>query len=394
MMDINGLVKKFYQVFGDDGKPRVFFAPGRVNLIGEHTDYNGGNVFPCALDIGTYAVARKREDNLIRGYSSNIESFGIIEAQIESLSHEVGHDWFNYPKGVVSTLGSHGHSIENGFDVLYHGTIPNGSGLSSSASLEILTGVVVRDLFDLEVTMMELVKISKQAENEFNGVNCGIMDQFAVGFGKKNHAVLLDCNTLEYEYTPIELGGNFLVIGNTNKKRTLAASAYNQRCKETANALKALQSALEIKSLGELSIEEFEKNKHLIEDGIERKRAKHAVYENQRTIQAVKELNGGNIHGFGQLMNESHKSLKEDYEVTGEELDTMVQLAWNHKGTIGSRMTGAGFGGCTVSIVKEDLVESFIEKVGQGYEEIIGYPATFYVVAVGDGPRELTEVLR
>lgn len=382
------LKEKFFEVFGENSE-KEFFSPGRVNLIGEHTDYNGGNVFPCAIDRGTYALIKTRNDNRFRMYSENFEKIGIIEFSLDKLENEKAHDWANYPKGVIKMFIDAEYKIDKGFDILFYGNIPNGAGLSSSASIEILTAVILKNIFGLNIDMIEMVKLGQKTENLFIGVNSGIMDQFAVGMGKKDHAVLLDCNTLKYEYVPVILKDEVIVISNTNKRRGLADSKYNERRGECETALKDLQEKLKIKALGELSIEEFEENKGLIKNEVNRKRAKHAVYENQRTIKAQKELSAGNLEEFGKLMNQSHESLRDDYEVTGKELDTLVELAWKQDGVIGSRMTGAGFGGCTVSIVKKDKVDDFIKNVGKGYKEKIGYDADFYIVEVSEGPREL-----
>ncbi len=382
------LKEKFIERFGiEHGKE--FFSPGRVNLIGEHTDYNGGNVFPCAIDKGTFALVKKREDNKFRMYSENFEHLGVIEFYLEKLENEKEHDWANYPKGVIKMFLNQGYRIDRGFDVLFYGNIPNGAGLSSSASIEIATAVILKDLFQLDIEMTEMIKLCQKAENLFIGVNSGIMDQFAVGMGKKDHAILLDCNTLKYEYVPVILEEEVIVISNTNKRRGLADSKYNERRGECEKALSELQEKLKINALGELTIEEFEENKNLIKDEVRRKRAKHAVYENQRTLKAQKELSDGNLSEFGKLMNQSHESLRDDYEVTGIELDTLVEIAWEQEGVIGSRMTGAGFGGCTVSIVRTDKVESFIKNVGEKYKEKIGYDADFYIVEVSEGARIL-----
>lgn len=387
---VNELILDFEKIFGDKMGVEAYFAPGRVNLIGEYTDFNGGHVFPCALTFGTYAVARKREDKLVRLYSKNFEQLGIIEFNVDELINKKEHDWANYPKGVVWAFNQEGFSIEKGFEVLFYGNIPNGAGLSSSASIEVVTSVVIKDLFNLDLDMIKMVQISKLAENKFIGVNCGIMDQFAIGMGKENCAVLLDTNTLKYIYSEIDLIDASIVIANTNKRRGLADSKYNERRAECESALKDLQSELNIKSLGELNEEEFEKNKHLIKNSIDAKRAKHAVYENQRTIKAVEALKQNDFETFGLLMNASHVSLRDDFEVTGVELDTLVELSWKQKGVIGSRMTGAGFGGCTVSIVKNDCIDDFIENVGEAYAEKIGYGASFYVAKIGDGARKLS----
>ena len=382
------LYDKFKELFGYEAESK-FFSPGRVNLIGEHTDYNGGHVFPCAIHKGTYALVKKRDDKKFRMYSENFENLGIIEFLLDNLVNEKEHKWVNYPKGVVKMFIEAGYKIDSGFDVLFYGNIPNGSGLSSSASIEIVTSIILKDLYNLDIDMVEMVKLSQKAENQFIGVNSGIMDQFAVGMGKKDNAILLDCNTLKYGYAPVILKDEVLVIGNTNKKRGLADSKYNERRAECEEALKDLQKELDIQSLGELSVEEFNKSEKLIKNEINRKRAKHAVYENQRTIKAQKELMEGNLEEFGRLMNESHVSLRDDYEVTGIELDTMVEIAWNQEGVIGSRMTGAGFGGCTISIVKKDAVDKFIENVGKEYKEKVGLDADFYVVNISDGAKKL-----
>lgn len=382
------LYNKFKNLFGYEAESK-FFAPGRVNLIGEHTDYNGGHVFPCAIHKGTYALVKKRDDKKFRMYSENFENLGIIEFLLDNLVNEKKHKWVNYPKGVVKMFIEAGYKIDSGFDVLFYGNIPNGSGLSSSASIEIVTSIILKDLYNLDIDMVEMVKLSQKAENQFIGVNSGIMDQFAVGMGKKDNAILLDCNTLKYSYAPVILKDEVLVIGNTNKKRGLADSKYNERRTECEEALKDLQKELDIQSLGELSVEEFNKSEKLIKNEINRKRAKHAIYENQRTIKAQKELMEGNLEEFGRLMNESHVSLRDDYEVTGIELDTMVEIAWNQEGVIGSRMTGAGFGGCTISIVKKNAVDKFIANVGKEYKERVGLNADFYVVNISDGAKKL-----
>lgn len=380
------LLNKFAEVFGSNDDAKVYFAPGRVNLIGEHTDYNGGHVFPCALTIGTYGVARKREDKVLRFYSMNFEELGILESSVENLKPEKEADWTNYPKGVMWAFQEKGFSVDCGMDLLLYGNIPNGSGLSSSASVEVLTGFILRDFYGFEVTNQDLALIGQYSENKFNGVNCGIMDQFAIAMGKKDNAIFLDTAALSYTYAPLALKGIKLVIGCTNKKRGLGDSKYNERRSECETALSELQKVVDVKSLGELTEEQFEQYKSAIQNEVRMRRAKHAVYENQRTIKAVEALQNNDIAKFGQLMNDSHTSLSEDYEVTGIELDTMVEAAWKQEGVIGARMTGAGFGGCTVSLVEEDKVDSFIREVGNIYEEKIGYAADFYVVDIGDGP--------
>ena len=385
---VNKLKADFKRIFERESED-VFFSPGRVNLIGEHTDYNGGHVFPCALSFGTYGVVSKRNDKKVRMYSLNFEEIGIVEFDLDSIKYDKKHDWVNYPKGVVKVIQDKGNNIEHGLDILVYGNIPNGAGLSSSASLELLMAVILNDTFNLNIDMVDMVKYSQEAENKFIGVNCGIMDQFAIGMGQDKCAILLDCNTLKYRYSEINMEGCSIVIGNTNKRRGLADSKYNERRSECERALSNLQTKLDIKSLGELSEEEFETNKELIENEIDRKRAKHAIYENQRTLKAVKALEDNNLELFGQLMVGSHVSLRDDYEVTGIELDTLVSLALKQDGVIGSRMTGAGFGGCTVSIVRNESVGNFIENVTKGYEEVIGYEPTFYVASISNGTRKI-----
>lgn len=382
------LKENFTKVFKEDFE-HVYFSPGRVNLIGEHTDYNGGHVFPCALSIGTYALVAERKDGKVCAYSMNFENLGIIEFSLDNMVNDKKDDWANYPKGVMKTFEDHGHKLTNGFNVLFFGNIPNGSGLSSSASLEVLTGTIINDLFGFNVDMIDIVKMSQEAENKFIGVNCGIMDQFAVGMGKYNNAILLDCNTLKYEYSEIDLKGYKILIGNTNKKRGLADSKYNERRSQCETALHEIQKVKNINALGELTEEEFEEVKNVITDPVNRKRAKHAVYENQRTIKAVKALERDDLELFGKLMVDSHNSLRDDYEVTGIELDTLVELILKNDGVIGSRMTGAGFGGCTVSIVKDEAVDEIIKNVTPAYKEKIGYEPSFYVVTIADGARKL-----
>ncbi len=381
--------KKFEEIFGDTEGAQVYFAPGRVNLIGEHTDYNGGHVFPCALTIGTYGVARKRQDNVLQFYSMNFEKLGVIGCTLDDLTPSPEAGWTNYPKGVMWAFEQRGMKLPCGMDILLNGNIPNGSGLSSSASVEVLTGYILRDLFGFEVSNQDLALIGQYSENNFNGVNCGIMDQFAIAMGKENSAIFLDTADLSYEYAPIKLEGAKIVIACSNKKRGLGDSKYNERRSECETALAELQKVVSVKSLGELTEEAFEQYKGAIDSDVRRKRAKHAVYENQRTLQAVAALKDGNISLFGELMNASHVSLRDDYEVTGIELDTLVEEAWKVEGVIGSRMTGAGFGGCTVSLVKDEAINTFIEKVGTAYLEKIGYAADFYVVEIGNGPCKL-----
>lgn len=380
------LRSKFNEVFKKE--KLYFFAPGRVNLIGEHTDYNGGHVFPCALSFGTHCVFCKRDDKKVRLYSLNFPEKGIIDADLSTISYDKKQDWANYPLGVIKTLQNHGYNINQGFELMFWGDIPNGAGLSSSASIELATAVAMNKVFNLYIPQVELVKFCQEAENKFVGMNCGIMDQFAIGMGKEGCAVLLDCNTLNYEYAPLDLKGVSIVIMNTNKRRELADSKYNERRSECERALKELQRKLPIKSLGDLSIDEFEKNKELITNLTDRKRAKHAVYENQRTLQAVERLKAGDLKTFGKLMNESHISLRDDYEVTGKELDTLAEAAWQQPGVLGARMTGAGFGGCAIALVQDADVKHFIDNVGKIYREKTGLQADFYIASVGGPARQ------
>lgn len=387
---LESLRKKFNELYGGHGDIRTYFAPGRVNLIGEHTDYNGGHVFPCALTLGTYAVVRNREDRVLRFYSVNFDSCGVIETSLDHLVPETSASWTNYPKGVMWAFEKRGYKLNHGLDIAICGDIPNGSGLSSSASLEVLTGLILKDTFGFnELSMVDIALIGQYSENNFNGCNCGIMDQFASAMGKKDNAIFLDTNTLKYEYAPVKLPDAKIVITNSKVKHSLVDSAYNDRRTECETALKELQTVLPIKTLGDLTEEEFEANKSAIQCPIRQKRAKHAVYENQRAIKAVEALKNNNVELFGQLMNASHESLRYDYEVSCEEIDILVDLAQAMSGVIGSRITGGGFGGCTVSIVKNDAVDTFISEIGHIYEEKVGHSAEFYVVDIGDGAKKL-----
>ena len=380
------VLDKFKELFGADGDIRVYFAPGRVNLIGEHTDYNGGHVFPCALTIGTYMAARKRDDRKLRFYSMNFDNLGVVESSLDEFTPDPDGLWINYPMGVMWAFEGRGMKLESGLDIVLFGNIPNGSGLSSSASLEVVTGYMLKDIYGFDVTNQDIALIGQYSENNYNGCNCGIMDQFAIAMGKAGHAIFLDTATLKYEYAPIRLENAKIVISCSNKKRGLGDSKYNERRSECEAALAELQQVIGIESLGDLSEEQFETYKSAIKDPVRVKRARHAVYENQRTIKAVAALKANDITEFGKLMNASHVSLRDDYEVTGIELDTLVEEAWKVDGVIGSRMTGAGFGGCTVSIVRDEAIEAFQEQVGKAYLEKIGYAADFYVVEIGDGP--------
>ncbi len=383
------MLDHFAKVFGEADGAEVFFSPGRVNLIGEHTDYNGGHVFPCALTIGTYCAARKRADRKLRFYSVNFSGRGVIESSLDELRPDKAAGWTNYPKGMMWAFAQRGMKMDCGLDMVIFGNIPNGSGLSSSASVEVLTGAALRALYGFEVSNQDLALIGQYAENNFNGVNCGIMDQFAVAMGKKDNAIFLDTNTLQFEYAPVVLDGMKIVIACSNKKRGLADSKYNERRSECETALAELQKVCEIKALGDLTEEAFERYKGAIKSPVRLRRARHAVYENRRTVRAVEALKNNEIGRFGKLMNDSHVSLRDDYEVTGIELDTLVEAAWKIDGVVGSRITGAGFGGCTVSIVKEEAIDTFTAQVGKAYLEKIGYAADFYVVEIGGGPQKL-----
>ena len=380
------LIKQFKDFYKGEGEIRSYFAPGRVNLIGEHTDYNGGHVFPCALTLGTYGIVRDRDDRKLRFYSANFEKLGVIETSLDELVPDPKANWTNYPKGVMWAFEKRGYKLSHGMDILIYGNIPNGSGLSSSASLEVLTGVILKDTFGFDqVSMVDIALIGQDSENNFNGCNCGIMDQFASAMGKKNHAIFLDTNTLHYEYAPVVLEDAKIVITNSKVKHSLVDSAYNDRRSECETALKELKAVTKISSLGELSEEEYEAHKDAIKDAVRQKRAKHAVYENQRTVRAVEALKNQDVELFGKLMNASHESLRYDYEVSCKEIDILVDLAQAMPGVLGSRITGGGFGGCTVSIVKNDAVDAFISEIGKTYQEKVGHEAEFYVVDIGDG---------
>ena len=383
------VLEKFQELYGAEGDIRVYFAPGRVNLIGEHTDYNGGHVFPCALTIGTYMAVRKREDRQLRFYSMNFENLGVIEDSLDNLVAKEDGEWTNYPKGVIWAFEGRGMKLDCGLDIALYGNIPNGSGLSSSASLEVVTGYMLKDMFGVDVTNQDIALIGQYSENNFNGCNCGIMDQFASAMGKADNAIFLDTADLSYEYAPVKLDGAKIVVTNSMVKHSLVTSAYNDRRNESSQALADLQQVCGISTLGELTEEEFEKYKNSIKDEVNRARAKHAVYENQRTIKAVAALKNNDIETFGKLMNASHVSLRDDYETSCEEVDVLVQEAWKIDGVIGSRITGGGFGGCTVSIVKDDAIDTFREKLTAAYEQKVGKTPEFYVVSIGDGPSRL-----
>jgi|SRR5690554_1247611 len=385
---INKIITGYEKVYGKF-KGNIYFAPGRVNLIGEHTDYNGGNVFPCALDLGTYLVVEKRNDKRLRFYSENFADLGILEYDLDKIFYDERGIWTNYPKGVIKVLNDDKYIIDTGFNMYFYGNIPNGAGLSSSASIEMVMAKMLNDQLGLNISKIDLVKYSQLAENKFVGVSCGIMDQFAIGMGKKDYAILLDTKNLNYEYSPFNIDGYKVIVTNTNKRRGLADSKYNERRNECEKALEILKKHVEINALCDLSVRQFNELIFYINNETIRKRAKHVVYENERTKGAKIALEKGDLILFGKLLNESHKSLRDDYEVTGIELDTLVELAWNQKGVVGSRMTGAGFGGCTITLINEEDVNEFKIKVEKEYEKIIGYKPTFYDIKVGDGVKKI-----
>lgn len=382
------MTETFRKVYKTSENPLIYFAPGRVNLIGEHTDYNGGHVFPCAITLGTYVAVLPTETRKCRFFSRNFAKLGIKERYIDE-DRKKGSCFSNYPLGVVWALRQKGYKLNQGFDMVIYGNLPNSSGLSSSASIEIAVCYALNDLFGLGISNYDMAMICQYSENNFNKVNCGIMDQFAIAMGKKDHAIFLDTNTMKYSYVPVKLEDTKLIIACSNKKRGLQDSKYNERRSECEKAVELIRPFKPCESLGELTNEEFDEISYAIQDPIIRKRALHAVSENQRTIEAVEVLKAGNLKYFGRLMVDSHKSLKTNYEVTGKELDTLYTAAMNQRGVYGSRMTGAGFGGCTVSLVKDEYVDIFIENVGNIYKEKIGYEATFYAVRIGGGPRQL-----
>ncbi|MDE5978069.1 MAG: galactokinase [Turicibacter sp.] len=388
-MNIESLKSSFEKVFGNKKSTKLFFSPGRVNLIGEHIDYNGGCVFPASINYGTYAVVAPREDQRVRLYSGNFEDRGIIEFDVTDLAHTANEHWSVYVKGVMGQFKEAGFKIPTGFDAYIYGTIPNGSGLSSSASLELLVSQILKELYGYDISMIEMVKLSQRAENQYVGVNCGIMDQFAIGMGQRDYAIKLNTNDLSYEYAKANLGDHCILIMNTNKKRELADSKYNERREECDAALELLKTVVDINFLCDLTEAEFHRVSKVINKDVLYRRAKHAVTENERVKLAIKSLENNELQRFGQLLNQSHKSLRDDYEVTGKELDTIVELAWAQKGVLGARMTGAGFGGCAIALVQNEAVEEVKEAIAKGYKESIGYEADLYVAVIGDGTKTI-----
>ncbi len=379
---------RFETVFGKKAD-KNFFAPGRINLIGEHIDYSGGFVFPCAITQGTYASVAIRDDRKIRLASDNFKELGILEFDLDHLVYDEKDDWTNYVKGYLKFLQEDGYVLNHGFDVLYYGNIPNGAGLSSSASLEMVTAVIAKNVNNLDISKVDMVKLGMKTENDFIGVNSGIMDQFAVMMGEEDKAILLNTNTLDYEMIPVELGNNVIVIMNTNKRRGLNDSKYNERRSQCESALEILNEGHHETYLCDHTLEELESNKDRFEDELVYKRARHAITENMRTKEAAAVLKNNELENFGKLMSASHDSLRDDYDVTGVELDTIVRLALEEPKVLGARVTGAGFGGCALAIVDKDTVDTFIENVSKAYEEKIGYAADFYIVSPGRGAGEI-----
>lgn len=368
----------------------IYFSPGRINLIGEHIDYSGGYVLPCAITQGTLGLVSPRMDSKIYVYSVNFPEEGVLSFDIkDDLQYKSEEGWLNFVKGEVLFIQKNGHDIQRGFNLLVYGDIPNGAGLSSSASIELLLGIIIDDVNNLNIPRLDLIKIGQQVENKFIGVNSGIMDQFAVGLGNKNSAIYLNVNTLDYEVVTANFNGLKILIMDTNKRRALSDSKYNERRSESEEALRRLQTKLNINNLCQLNIEQFEENIDLIKDQLLIKRARHAVYENIRTQEAKQALIDGNLIKMGTLMNESHRSLKEDYDVTGKELDALVEAAWENKDVIGARMTGAGMGGCAIALVKENSIDSVIDTVSNKYKSMIGYSPSFYVAEIGIGASKL-----
>ena len=386
-MKTNELLEKFSAIYGDNTvKPDLFFSPGRVNLIGEHTDYNGGYVFPCALDFGTSLAIRKNGTGDLRFATTNFSTRGTVPLEVPLEKKD--NYWYNYPLGVIDQYLKKGARLE-GLDFLFSGEIPNGAGLSSSASIETVTAFALNEIFGLGDSRLDIVKLSQRAENQFVGVNCGIMDQFAVTMGKENHAIFLNCATLDYELVPLVMDGHKLIISNTNKRRGLADSKYNERRSECESAVEMLGGEGTLENLSQLNFAHFMELRDRIHSDIVFRRARHVISENKRVLDAIQALRANDLVRMGLLMNASHDSLRDDYEVTGTELDTLVEEARKVRGVLGSRMTGAGFGGCTVSLVEEGAIESFKQQVGEKYRERTGLTADFYIAGVGDGTKKI-----
>lgn len=383
-MHVVTMKQEFIKLF-DHAPEHAYFAPGRINLIGEHIDYNGGLVFPAPITLGTYALVSRRDDTLVKAYSMNFKDLGLITFDLNNLTYDPAHDWVNYIKGVAKMLAEEGTPVPSGLNIVVFGDIPNGSGLSSSASLEMLTTYIFKDLFNFNLSPVDSALLGKKVENLYIGVNSGIMDQFAIALGKKDHAVLLNCENLDYGYFPIKLEDHCIVIMNTNKRRELADSKYNERRSECESALSKLQTVLNVPNLCSIVLADLEAHKNLLTE-VEYRRAHHVITENERVKQATECLKANNLEEFGKLLNASHTSLCHDYEVTGKELDALVEAAWEAPGIVGARMTGAGFGGCSLAIVEKDSAEAFTKYVDAKYVDAIGYEASFYIASIGDGP--------
>lgn len=382
------LLQRFEDIYGYPTE-NLYFSPGRINLIGEHTDYNGGKVLPCAITMGTYAVVAPREDKMVYAFSDNLPELGTLSFSLEDIAYEKESSWTNYIKGMLLYIQEKLGNFSHGFDLFIYGTIPNGASLSSSASLEVLTGVIANDLYQLNLSGETIAKLGMRVENEFLNLNSGIMDQFIIANAKKGYALLLDTNTLEYEQIPLNLPDHKIVIMNSLTRRELVDSEYNTRREQCEEALEMLQKVVSISSLGDLSESEFEEYKYAITDSVLARRAKHAVYENVRTEKAAEALKNNQLEAFGQLMNESHLSLHEDYEVTVKETDFLVRSAWKQEGVLGARMTGGGFGGCCIAIVENDEVDAFIDHVGADYEEKFDFAPEFYIAETEDGAQKI-----
>lgn len=390
-MDMQREVTTKFKELYNEALAGVFFAPGRVNLIGEHIDYNGGHVFPCGITQGTYVAIGQRDDRAIHCYSMNFSDKGVMKTSLDQLVYAKEDGWINYVKGIVKYLQeASGQQLDGGFNLVVYGNIPNGAGLSSSASIELAVGLAVDQIYGLGVERLTLIKLGQRVENEFFGLNTGIMDQFAIGMAQADQAIFLDTNTLEYSMVPADFKDYVILIMNTNQRRELADSKYNKRRQQCEQALADLQTELDIQTLGDLSSEAFEQHKQLITDEVLRRRAKHAVYENERTLQAKEALTAGDLSAFGKLLDESHRSLRDDYEITGEALDTIVSAAWQQESVLGARMTGAGMGGCAIALVHKDQAEAVIQAIGPAYQEAIGLEAEFYIAEVGDGAKALS----
>jgi len=384
-MNKDAIIIEFSSQFGKT-PDHVFFCPGRVNLIGEHIDYNGGKVMPCAISLGTWLAVSKNNNKLLRLSSMNFAEKA--DFRLQKSYSKTGKEWFNYPLGVINEIVEKENDI-SGLDMLFYGNLPIGAGLSSSASIEMLTCFALNQMFGLKISNKEMALLGKKVENEFIGVNSGIMDQFAVVMGKRNKAILLDCDTLEYEYLPFETGNYSLVIINSNKQRTLADSKYNERFAECGKALKALKKELNVTHLCDIDLKTFEDHRHLIDDPLLDKRALHVISENFRVGEAKEALKANDLATFGKLMYASHQSLKDWYEVSGKELDTIVEFCKTYDDCIGARMTGAGFGGCAIALVKKDRIQDFSSKLEEYYTKEIGYKPDVFASDIGDGVGEL-----